>query len=103
MRAAQQMDNPPPLPPADVEPRPEPQAPRLRVDDGTVEKVAALLAVALLDAFRLGVRVTRGARARFPGEVVDGWRTGLYAFMRAHRMRRLRLPRPRVAVGDPVP
>ena len=63
----------------------------------------ALLAVALLDALRLGVQVTRSARARFPGEVVDGWRTGFYAFMRAHRMRSLRLPPPRVAVGDPVP
>jgi Protein of unknown function (DUF3043) len=64
---------------------------------------AALLAVALVDAFVLGRTATRRARARFPGEVVDGWRTGFYAFMRAHRMRNLRLPPPRVERGDSVP
>lgn len=64
---------------------------------------AALLAVALVDAVVLGRTATRRARARFPGEPVDGWRTGFYAFMRAHRMRNLRLPPPRVDRGDPVP
>jgi hypothetical protein len=34
---------------------------------------------------------------------VDTVRTGWYAFMRAHRMRRMRLPPPRVDPGDPVP
>ena len=63
---------------------------------------AVLLAVAVLDAVRLGRTVTRRARARFPRETVDGLRTGWYAFMRAHRMRNLRLPPPRVAPGDPV-
>jgi len=64
---------------------------------------AALLAVALVDAVVLGRTATRRARARFPGETVDGWRTGFYAFMRAHRMRNLRLPPPQVDRGDPVP
>ena len=64
---------------------------------------AVLLAISLVDAVVLGRTVTRRARARFPGEVVDGWRTGFYAFMRAHRMRNLRLPPPRVERGDPVP
>jgi Protein of unknown function (DUF3043) len=64
---------------------------------------AVLLAVSLVDAVVFGRTVTRRARARFPGEVVDGWRTGFYAFMRAHRMRNLRLPPPRVERGDPVP
>jgi hypothetical protein len=64
---------------------------------------AAVLALSLVDAVVLGRTVTRRARARFPGEVVDGWRTGFYAFMRAHRMRNLRLPPPRVERGDPVP
>jgi hypothetical protein len=63
---------------------------------------AALLALSLVDAVVLGRTVARRARARFPDEVVDGWRTGFYAFMRAHRMRRLRLPPARVAPGDPV-
>ena len=64
---------------------------------------AVLLAISLVDAVVLGRTVTRRARARFPGEVVDGWRTGFYAFMRAHRMRNLRLPPPRVERGDLVP
>ena len=64
---------------------------------------AAVLAVALVDAVVLGRTATRRARARFPGETVDGWRTGFYAFMRAHRTRNLRLPPPQVERGDPVP
>jgi hypothetical protein len=64
---------------------------------------ATLLAVALVDAVVLGRAVTRRARLRFPGEAVDGWSTGFYAFMRAQRMRNLRLPPPRVERGDPVP
>jgi hypothetical protein len=64
---------------------------------------AVLLALALADAVVLGRAVNRRARTRFPGEEVDGWRTGFYAFMRAHRMRNLRLPPPRVERGDPVP
>ena len=55
---------------------------------------AAVLALALVDGVVLGRTATRRARARFPGETVDGWRTGFYAFMRAHRTRNLRLPPP---------
>ena len=64
---------------------------------------AVVLAVALVDAVVLGRTATRRTRARFPDETVDGLRTGWYAFMRAHRMRNLRLPPPRVKRGDPVP
>jgi hypothetical protein len=63
---------------------------------------AVLLAVSLVDAVVLGRQVTRAARARHPDAVIDGWRTGWYAFMRAHRMRSLRLPPPRVDPGDTV-
>lgn len=63
---------------------------------------AVLLAVSLVDAVVLGRQVTRTARARYPDVAVDGWRTGWYAFMRAHRMRSLRLPPPRVDPGDTV-
>ncbi len=45
VRKAQKDGNPPPMPPAGVAP-PEPQAPRLRQNDVTIEKVATLLAVA---------------------------------------------------------
>jgi hypothetical protein len=64
---------------------------------------AVLLAVAVVDAVLLGRTVARSARARFPGIPVDTLRTGWYAFMRAHRMRSMRLPPPRVDLGDPVP
>ncbi len=64
---------------------------------------AVLLAVAVVDAVLLGRTAARSARARFPGMPVDGLRTGWYAFMRAHRMRSMRLPPPRVDLGDPVP
>jgi hypothetical protein len=62
-----------------------------------------LLAVAVVDALLLGRTVVRRARARFPDVEVDGLRTGWYAFMRAHRMRSMRLPRPRVDPGGRVP
>lgn len=62
-----------------------------------------LLVVSVVDAVLLGRKATRSARARFPGATVDGPRTGWYAFMRAHRMRSVRLPPPRVAPGDPLP
>ena len=64
---------------------------------------AAVLVVSVVDAVLLGRTATRSARARFPDEVVDGPRTGWYAFMRAHRMRSMRLPPPRVALGDRLP
>ncbi len=45
VRAAQKAGNPPPAPPAESLP-PEPQSPRLRQNDVTIEKVATLLAAA---------------------------------------------------------
>ena len=57
----------------------------------------------LVDAVLLGRTVTRPPGPGFPDETVDGPRTSWYAFMRAHRMRNLRLPPPRVERGDPVP
>ena len=64
---------------------------------------AVALVVSVVDAVVLGRAATRSARARFPTQVVDGRRTGWYAFMRGHRMRILRHPPPRVAPGDPLP
>jgi hypothetical protein len=59
----------------------------------------ALLAAVLVDAVVLGVVVTRTARAAFPDEVVPALATGWYAFVRAHRSRRVRRPSPRVGPG----
>lgn len=44
VRTAQKSGYAPPLPPAETDPPPEPQPPRLKMDDVTVEKVAELLA-----------------------------------------------------------
>jgi Protein of unknown function (DUF3043) len=64
---------------------------------------SVLLAVAVVDALLLGRSVVRRVRARFPDVEVDGPRTGWYAFMRAHRMRSMRLPRPQVDPGERIP
>jgi hypothetical protein len=55
------------------------------------------LAVVVTDAIVLGVQVVRMARLEFPKTQVSAWRTGWYAFMRAHRPRRMRRPAPRVS------
>jgi hypothetical protein len=68
VRVAQRMGNPPPLPPAGIEPQPEPQPPRLRVDDATVEKVAALVA----SAAQKGVLMVR--------DEIAGWLLGMGAY-----------------------
>lgn len=47
----------------------------------------------------LGFRVRRAAEARYPDEVVRG--AGLYGAMRSMQLRRMRLPKPRVRVGQP--
>ena len=59
----------------------------------------AMLALVALDAVRMGVDVTRAARAEFPEEPVPALATGWYAFLRAHRSRQLRRPPPRVTPG----
>lgn len=57
------------------------------------------LAVVAVDATLLGRSITAMARAEFPGVQVSGPGTGWYVFMRAHRPRRMRIPRPRVSPG----
>ena len=63
----------------------------------------AVLAVAVVDAVVMGAAITRSARAEFPDEPVPGLATGWYAFLRAHRSRSVRRPRPRVTPGDLPP
>ena len=57
----------------------------------------AVLAVMAVEVLVRGVQVTRMARAEFPGVPVSLPATTFYSFMRAHRPRRMRTPRPRVA------
>jgi hypothetical protein len=74
-------------------------APRSDLQQYLLAASLVLLAAVAVDALRLGVEVTRTARAHFPGEDVPGLPTGFYAFMRAHRSRGARQPRPRVTPG----
>ena len=68
VRAAQKERLPPPLPPADAGPVSDPEAPRLRMDDATVEKVALVLA----HAAPKGVLMVRDELA--------GWLLGMGAY-----------------------
>ena len=55
--------------------------------------------VMIVEGVTLGITVTRKARAKFPNEVIGAASTGWYTFTRASQLRRLRIPKPRVARG----
>ncbi|KMS86338.1 DUF3043 domain-containing protein [Prauserella rugosa] len=57
----------------------------------------------LVEGFINGRRVAKAARERFPNEHIRGASLGWYAFVRASQLRRLRVPKPRVKPGDPIP
>jgi hypothetical protein len=59
-----------------------------------------LLVVMIAESYLVGGRVIRLARQRFPGENTKGIR--LYAGIRATQIRRLRMPSPRVKIGDKI-
>lgn len=52
------------------------------------------------DSFRVSRGVKKALRAKFGDESAQG--ITMYALLRAWQMRRLRLPKPRVSVGDPI-
>ena len=69
--------------------------------------VAAVMGVALMysvlfasvvDGIFLTKRIKREVAARFPGEPVKG--LGMYGWLRSTQMRRMRAPKPGVAVGE---
>ncbi|HEY5854777.1 MAG TPA: DUF3043 domain-containing protein [Aldersonia sp.] len=55
-----------------------------------------------LEGYLLGRRVNRAARERYPDNTESGFKLGWYAFVRASQLRKMRAPKPRVAVGDAV-
>lgn len=55
----------------------------------------------IFDVIRLRFRVRREVRRRFPEETLKGVTT--YAVMRALNLRFLRMPKPRVKIGQPLP
>jgi hypothetical protein len=60
------------------------------------------LTTMIIEGIFLGASVTRKARAKFPDEKIGAFSTGWYAFTRASQLRRLRIPKPRVARGADV-
>jgi hypothetical protein len=61
-----------------------------------------ILAAMVVEGTLLGRQVLSRVRAKFPHEEVKGFSVGWYAFTRATQIRRLRMPAPRVSVGDTV-
>ena len=61
----------------------------------------ATLLVVVLDSVLLRFRMRRELKRRFPDEAVKG--TTFYAYMRALQLRFLRLPKPQVKLGQPLP
>ncbi|MUL40970.1 DUF3043 domain-containing protein [Streptomonospora sp. PA3] len=62
----------------------------------------AMMVTIIAEGMYVGNRVKRQARELFPGDAsVRG--AGMYAAMRQLQIRRLRLPKPKVKPGDPVP
>ncbi|MDQ3761059.1 MAG: DUF3043 domain-containing protein [Actinomycetota bacterium] len=64
--------------------------------------MAMLLAI-IVEGVLLGRTVKRHVRERFPHASESGTGLGFYAITRATQLRRLRMPKPRVGPGDPIP
>jgi Protein of unknown function (DUF3043) len=63
----------------------------------------AMLLAIVLEGVLLGRTVKRRVRERFPHASESGMSLGFYAITRATQLRRLRVPKPRVSRGDPIP
>jgi hypothetical protein len=63
----------------------------------------AMLLVMAIEGFVNGRKIARLVRERYPKETVNGRSVGWYAFVRASQIRRLRVPKPRLKPGDPIP
>jgi hypothetical protein len=61
-----------------------------------------MLAAMVVEGTLLGRQIHARVRAKFPNEEVKGLSVGWYAFTRATQIRKLRMPAPRVAVGEAV-
>jgi len=64
----------------------------------------AMLLVMAVEGVVNGRKISKAARARFPKEPPAALRgVGWYAFVRASQIRKLRVPKPRLKPGDPIP
>ena len=80
----------------------------LLVPSPAIQQYATLLCLIMLVAMIFegivnGRRVAKLAKARFPKEVIKGGSIGWYAFVRGSQLRKLRVPKPRIRPGDPIP
>jgi DUF3043 family protein len=80
----------------------------LLVPSPAIQQYATLLCLIMLVAMIFegivnGRRIAKLARARFPKEVIKGASVGWYAFVRGSQLRKLRVPKPRIRPGDPIP
>jgi hypothetical protein len=62
-----------------------------------------MLLVMAIEGFVNGRKIVKLAREKFPKETVAGRTIGMYAFVRASQIRPLRVPKPRLKPGDPIP
>jgi hypothetical protein len=63
----------------------------------------AMLMAIIVEGVFLGRIINRRVRERFPKATESGASLGFYAMTRATQLRRLRVPKPRLNPGDPVP
>ncbi len=63
----------------------------------------AMLLVMAIEGFVNGRKIAKLVREKFPKETTNGRSIGWYAFVRASQIRRLRMPKPRLKPGDPIP
>jgi hypothetical protein len=80
----------------------------LLIPNFAIQQYATLLCLIMLVAMIFegvvnGRRIAKLARVKFPKEVIKGASIGWYAFVRGSQIRKLRVPKPRVRPGDPIP
>lgn len=63
----------------------------------------AMLLVMAFEGITNGRRIKKAVRERFPKEDTATRGVALYAFVRASQVRKLRVPKPRLKPGDPIP
>lgn len=77
--------------------------PNPRVQQWTTLLTMVMLIAMAIEAVFNGRKIAKMARERFPDEVIKGRSIGFYAFIRASQIRKLRVPKPRLKPGDPIP
>jgi len=63
----------------------------------------AMLLVMAVEGITNGRKIKKAVQERFPKEAGATRGIGMYAFVRASQIRKLRVPKPRLKAGDPIP